>query len=212
MIQDPQPPPRIHLIGFGSQGSAWAQCLKTSGWQTRVYLPQTQSTSWQKAQSLGFEPRRIQELGSDLMQDAPSHPHALLALLCPDSQIPIVYETHLKDLPLDLCLILAHGFALYSSDLQLRGPHHRAALLAPKAIGPKLLENFQRHQPTAHGLSAAFYAPGVSPPNAQEFRRLDDPTPLEDFKRVQQVALGLGFQPQNLIPASFEQETIGDLI
>ena len=190
----------IHLVGFGSQGSAWAQCLKASGWNVQVYLGQ-QGRSFENANRLGFKPHLISDLPQNLAPPAAGLPFKSnnpephwIAMLCPDVMIAPLYRDFLQSCPSDLRLILAHGYVVYANDLKLAGPHHRASLLAPKAIGPKLLQNFQISSPAPHRLAAAFWA-----------------APL-DQEGLKRIAQGLGFAPTSLIDATFEQEAIGDLI
>lgn len=182
----------IHLIGFGSQGSAWAQCLQKSNWDVSVYLP-PQSSSIAHATQLGFQVQPIQQLTQSLGNDSERD---VIALLCPDDQIAPVYENHLALLEKELVLILAHGFAVYSESLKPRSEHHFLTLLAPKAIGPKLLEAFLSNQlkNQPHDLVAAFSASAS----------------VRDL--VLSVAQGLGFDPKRLVETDFETETIGDLI
>jgi ketol-acid reductoisomerase len=180
----------IHVVGFGSHGSAWTECLKSSGWSVQVYLSQ-EGKGYQKAKELGFNPHLLPELPKRLQ--AQNEP-ACIAMLCPDSAIAGVYFEYLAHLDLDLTLILAHGFAIFTGELQFKNPEHKAALLAPKAIGPKLLQNFKDHFPQPHGLCAGFYAPF-----GKESALID-------------IARGLGISSQSLIPATFQQETLGDLI
>jgi ketol-acid reductoisomerase len=188
----------VHIIGFGSQASAWAQCLRTSGWDVQVYTPQ-KSRSYEAACALGFSTQLITELPKSLQNHsknfAPSETTHWIAALCPDSAIPKVYDEWIAPCPDSVRLILAHGYAIYSSELKLKSPKHQATLLAPKAIGPKLLQNFQSSFPNPHGLVAAVFA-----------------DTSEDENHLSKIARGMGFDSKNLIRASFDQETIGDLI
>lgn len=177
----------VAMIGFGSQGSAWAQALRNSGWQVRVYLHREGST-FTRAQELGFEP---QILTSSTFVE--SRPHWVI-MACPDQVIGEVYRTFLSSIQAPLRLVLIHGYSIYSNDLQFSHVDHSAALLAPKAIGPKLLENYFKASPDTHSLSAGFYA-----------------LP-EDQGNLKALARGLGFAESNLISTSFHQEAIGDLI
>ena len=43
----------IHVVGFGSHGSAWTQCLQSSGWSVHVYLSQ-EGKGYQNAKELGL--------------------------------------------------------------------------------------------------------------------------------------------------------------
>jgi ketol-acid reductoisomerase len=183
----------ITLIGFGSQGSAWAESLRDSGWDVSIFLSR-KSNSYSNAAELGFEPKLLADISSHLNRpgNADSTP-ALIAFLCPDDKIGEIYQEFLAPLPLAQTLVLAHGFAVYADKLKPQNPEHQPALLAPKAIGPKLRDAYQTGR-GQHSLSAAFFT--------SEGRETE----------MLQLALGLGFKKENLIAATFEQETIGDLI
>lgn len=173
----------LHIVGFGSQASAWAQCLRKSGWTVNVYLPQ-KSLSSEKALALGFQPEPLNQLAPKLV---PGSTH-WVALLCPDSKISAVYGDFIASSDADVRIVLAHGYAVYSKELQLNS-HHQAVLFAPKAIGPKLLQNFEASFPQAHRLVAAVSSNDVSV-----------------------LAQGLGFDLKSLVAVSFEDEAVGDLI
>lgn len=181
----------LYLVGFGSQGTAWAQCLRKSGWDVRVYLSRS-AASFHRAKDLGFEPKLLTELPLDLQE---GHQEKWIAMLCPDSEIAPLYSEFLAPLQKDLRLILAHGFSIYTGDLKLASAQHQAALLAPKAIGPKIWENFEKSFPHTHGLRAAF-----CPPSSHSETTLE------------KIARDMGFSRESLIPATFQQETLGDLI
>jgi len=184
------PQSKIHLVGFGSQGSAWAECLRKSDWQVHVYLSR-KGKSFDRATELGFSPFLLDELPLQIVDKTVSH---WIAMLCPDMAIPGIYGDFIASSPAPVRLILAHGYVIYSGDLKLTQPLHQAALLAPKAIGPKLLQNFQSSFPHPHSLVAAFSAP----PGEAEV--------------LTQIARGIGFDSKSLVPATFDEETIGDLI
>ncbi len=185
--------PIIHIVGFGSQGSAWAQCLRTSGWNVQVYLGSRESRSFQKAAELDFKPKLLSDLATTLNSSDPAQTH-WIATLCPDTIIGSIYRDFIAPSPATIRIILAHGFAVYSGDLKPKSPLHEATLLAPKAIGPKLLENFNKNFPSNHDLSAALCCSE------------------DDQAKLRWIAKSLGFDSDHLIPATFEQETIGDLI
>lgn len=196
-------PLEVYFVGFGSQGRAWANCLKHSGWNVRIFLHQ-KGKSFEEAQRLGFEPQLLENLPQTLQSLSPQTHPILIALLCPDSLIGEIYQTILSPLSqLPLSLILAHGYASYSGDLKPQNPLHSVCLLAPKAIGPKLeaaFFNAQSLQPQkvspspTHDLVAGFYAP-------------------EDRKgQIQQLAKAMGFSENHLVSTTLEQEAIGDLI
>lgn len=185
---------KIHLVGFGSQGAAWAQCMRASGWDVSIYLGR-KGPSYSKALELGFLPQLLSELPGDLLKTSPASP-AWIALLCPDTEIPKIYTEFIESSPVPLRLILAHGYAVYAQELKVRTPLHQVFLLAPKSIGPKLLQNFLARHPKSHSLVAAICPGSFSP---------DYPTHLK-------IAQALGFHETSLVTTSFEKEAIGDLI
>lgn len=182
----------IHLVGFGSQGTAWGQNLRDSGWQVHVYLAKAESASFERAARLGFEPKLISDLPLLLKADAAES--ALVAMLTPDHVIGPIYGDMIARVERPLTLVLAHGYAVYANELRPARPGHEIALLAPKAIGPKLRQFFSARHPETHHLVAGFSAPA-----GRETQCLA-------------LARGLGFAPENLVHATFEKEAIGDLI
>ena len=99
-----------------------------------------ESGSFKRAVIAGFEPYPLEALPTHLKSGTQCN---WIALLCPDGVIASIYREYLFTSPAEIRLILAHGFVMYSGELRLAGPHHQVTLLAPKAIGPKLLQNFQ---------------------------------------------------------------------
>ena len=185
---------KIHVVGFGSQGSAWAQCLRTSGWDVQIYLSRKEKSYWNSIQ-MGFKTSLLHELPGELSHSENSGDPHLIAMLCPDSEVAKVYSEYLANLSVSLRLILAHGFAMYSQDLKLMQPNHSCLLLAPKAIGPKLQQHFEKNFPAPHSLVAAFFS--------------EDSTEVPLLKSL---GKGIGFKDESLVWADFSQETIGDLI
>ncbi len=183
----------VILLGFGSQGSAWAECLRASGASVDVFLPRHQSESWKRAQEAGFKPRLMAELPK-LVTEVSRQSAAVIAAMVPDHLIGGIYRDFLAPLEAPLTLVLAHGYAVYAGELRPAQSGHELALLAPKAIGPKLLAEFQASRPGTHRLSAGLSAP----PSRRE--------------SVIALARALGFARENLIEASFEKEAIGDLL
>lgn len=180
----------IHLIGFGSQGTAWAECLRDSGWQVEVYLGRAEGPSHERATQLGFKPRLTRELPATLSKAS----HSYVAMMCPDHLIGALYREFLAPVKTPVTLVLATGYAAYAGDLSRLVPGHAIAMIGPKAIGPKLRENFKKTAPGTHELVAAFHAP------------------LGHEAGLIELARGLGFARENLVDATFAQEAIGDLI
>ncbi len=180
---------KAFIVGYGSQAQAWAACLRDSGYSVEIFLSRFDGTSAQQARAHFFPVFSNTALGQQVSTEA----QPLIAMLCPDSAIAPVYEECIAALNVPLTLVLAHGFSVYSQQLKTQS-HHSVALLAPKAIGPKLREAYTRAAPLPHSLKAAWMPPAGSDPSLQQFAR------------------ALGFDPGHLIPATFENETIGDLI
>ncbi|MBI3543399.1 MAG: hypothetical protein HY075_09030, partial [Deltaproteobacteria bacterium] len=187
--------PHIHLVGFGSQGTAWAENLRRSGWQVSVYLGRSDSASFEKARALGFDPALIIELPKRLAASpAPADGAAMVAMLVPDHLIAPLYREFVASVARPLTIVLAHGYAVYAGELVALAAGHEPALLAPKAIGPKLEAAHKAVAPEPHHLVAA-----ISAGDARD-------------GSVVALAQGLGFAPERLVRASFEQEAVGDLI
>jgi ketol-acid reductoisomerase len=183
---------RLHMVGFGSQGSAWAEGLRTLGHDVSIFL-RPGSSSFERARGQGYAPFDLAEIPAALS----ASDERLVAMLVPDHLIGPLYREYLAQVQGPLTLVLAHGYAVYSGELARMAPGHEAALLAPKAIGPKLAAAAREARAAglaSHQLKAAFHAGPAREP------------------LVLRLAAGLSFAPENLIPASFAQETIGDLI
>ena len=185
----------IHLIGFGGQGKAWAPSLQEAGVQVMVYLPD-HSHSVAIAEGAGIKTRPIHLLTEFLKKND------TVVFACPDRKIGEVYQKYISACSEKLHLILIHGFAMWSGDL-IPNRNHSGCLLAPKAIGPELREAIQNSQKTKtpHSLKAAVC---VSAGDGEV-----------DFPRQNVMTIAtqsLAFDSQSLIEASFDQETVGDLI
>jgi ketol-acid reductoisomerase len=138
---------------------------------------------------LGFAPTPVGELHGQLLAGD------VVALLCPDTEIRLLYQEIISRAEVPLTMVLAHGYAVYARELPTLLPGHSIALLAPKAIGPKLREAHVAGG-GKHALRAA-----VEWPSAPEARA-----------RVLDLAKGLGFLPERLVETTATVEAIGDLI
>ena len=194
----------INIVGYGSQGQAWVHNLSSSGWNVHLYLREA-GKSFALAKQSGFNPRSLSELSGALESAAPNGTAAsgaemkvgaqIIALLCPDEEISKIYDEHLAKIDAPLIIVIAHGFAVASGALKMRDDLHQVVLLAPKAIGPKLIQKYKEAPHHSHTLLGAVSASSESGKIA-----------------LLQVAQGLGFQEQNLVWTDFEKETTGDLI
>lgn len=172
----------LSLIGFGSQGSAWAENARDSGWTVEVFLHR-EGPSWKRALEMGFSPQL-------LSQSLPES--ELVALLLPDSAILPCVRERFQRVDRKFHFVLAHGFAAVEGLLNELGPNQTVSLLAPKAIGPELRAAF-REGKGSHGLAAAIHSSGT-----------------EEAREIRKLAGALGFREDRLIPASFDQEARAD--
>jgi ketol-acid reductoisomerase len=191
----------IHLVGFGGQGKAWAPSLKEAAFSIQVYLPRDSKT-FALCQDLSLPALPIKKLPGALRDGD------VVVFGCPDRKIGEVYREFISEFTGSLHLILIHGYAVWSGDIPVNekafsaaNPKHTLNLLAPKAIGPELRSAIQKSRLEKgrdgfHSLRAGFSV-------ANETARA----------AVLEIATdGLQFSPDHLIPATFEQETVGDLI
>ncbi|MGE4233630.1 MAG: hypothetical protein AB7F43_09905 [Bacteriovoracia bacterium] len=174
---------KLHLVGFGSQGAVWAELLRKAGWEVFVYA-RNGHPSYNRAIKSGFSPFSLEEL---------TRANGIIALLCADHAVSEVYERFLSKNPNSICIVLGHGFAVYEGKLQINS-QHELCLLAPKAISSELLHKGLSEK--NHSLAAA-----ISLNEDSKFKR-----------EILALAMDLGFSENNLIPATFEQEAVADLI
>lgn len=121
--------PTIHLVGFGSQGKAWALNLRDSNQKVRILL-RKDSKSQGLVTKLGFE---VEELNSESLKKC-----KILLLLIPDSEQKTFLIRHKNDLNPNTLIVYAHGFTASSTDILSHTPHLHHGLLAPKAIASEV--------------------------------------------------------------------------
>ncbi len=173
-------------IGFGGQGQAWFPSLQEAGLNCSLVLRED-GPSFQKAIKAGFSPISVEKFEGALKNKS------ICLMLIPDRSIGAFYEKHLAPrTDLELHIVLATGFADWSGELKPR-PGHFVHMLGPKAIGPELRRAIVEQKPT-HNLKAAVTEHSLK----------------ESF--FQKVLSALGYAQSNLIPCTFEQEAVGDLI
>jgi len=180
------------IVGYGSQARAWAKLLRLKERSVVIAFRADRLENSPQALAARADGFRVESLEkvSDGSKDL-----SFVAFLCPDHVISEVYNRYFRNSSCAKRFVIAHGFAVHSGALKV-APGHRVALLAPKAIGPQLLAlGEQAHrQGGVHRLKAAA-----------------DADALRDFDFLG-LARDLGFARENLIEATFDQETIGDLI
>ena len=192
----------IHIIGYGGQGKAWVPSLREAEFDVQLYLPEGSQT-FELTKSQGINALRLNQLLLSLKEND------TVVFACPDRVIGEVYTKNISTYSKPLHLILIHGFAMWSGDLKLN-PLHTVGLLAPKAIGPELREAIVQCKSTdnkdqCHPLKAAICVSADS--------SLGEQVKNNALKNLRSLAKqGLQFSEENLIEATFDQETVGDLI
>lgn len=121
--------PTIDLVGFGSQGKAWALNLRDSNQKVRVLLRKG-SKNLELVKKLGFE---VAELNSESLKKC-----NILLLLIPDSEQKTFLIRHKNDLKPNTLIVYAHGFTVSSTDILNHTSHLHHGLLAPKAIASEV--------------------------------------------------------------------------
>lgn len=180
----------IALIGFGSQGQAWAQNLRDSGRQVKCFLREN-SSSIELANSLGFESN------SDLQYLLSSaHETQVLLLLIPDHAHKGFLESHKELIPPGTSIIYGHGASVVEHQLISKYPQWNHILLAPKAIASELRSGFVH----GGGLGAVYSLEGVENKQIQE---------IEEQLIALAKDIGITAGPYKV---TFEQETRADLL
>lgn len=121
--------PPLDLVGFGSQGKAWALNLRDSNHKVRVLLRKNSKSTYVVKQ-LGFE---VLELNETNLKNS-----KILLLLIPDSEQRQFLIDHKNHLSHDSLILYAHGFCISSTDLLQHIGHLHHGLLAPKAIASEV--------------------------------------------------------------------------
>ncbi|NPA85375.1 MAG: ketol-acid reductoisomerase [Crenarchaeota archaeon] len=123
---------KVAIIGYGSQGRAWALNIRDSGVEVVVGL-RPGGKSWEQAQKDGFEPKPIPEAARE---------GDVIALLIPDMAQPEVYEKYVEpNLKEGDTLVFAHGFNIHYG--LIKPPKTvDVVMVAPKSPGPKVREAY----------------------------------------------------------------------
>lgn len=188
MTSSTTPNRHLHLIGYGSQAKAWSAILRDTGYSVSIALRGPESASWSQAITDGFDPITLEQCREVVL----SRSSSTIAFLCPDHIIGSLYQKYFAEIPRELTLVLAHGYAVYSGELITRNALHQIALLAPKSIGPQLRAAF---------LSAK-----------EKGRPFHDRTAAISEQTPSDLTSALGFSKENLVLTNPETEAVGDLL
>ncbi|MFP3204015.1 MAG: ketol-acid reductoisomerase [Metallosphaera yellowstonensis] len=129
---DPLKGKKIAVLGYGSQGRAWALNLRDSGLDVTVGL-EREGKSWQQAQADGFHPKKTEDAvkGADVV-----------IFLVPDMVQRFIYREHVQpNLKPGMDLVFAHGFNIH---YRLIEPPKNVDvyMVAPKGPGPIVRDFF----------------------------------------------------------------------
>ncbi len=175
-------PQKAIIIGLGSQGEAWAQNLKDSGWDITILL---------RPESSSF-PRASQNFKTISFEKIPPGTHNFLMLTPDQSHLQILKKIDSKQCSKSR-FIYAHGYSYDRHQLKEKYPQFSHLLLAPKAIASEV-----RFQYKIKGKLAALYSLEA----AQDFNL--------DKKFILQLASSLGIT-SGPFETTFQEETFADL-
>jgi ketol-acid reductoisomerase len=176
---------RLTIIGLGNQAKAWAQNLTDSEFPVNIAL---------RAASPSFSLAKEYKLSTVTIGTHEFYAGEAFALLTPDHTHEQFLEEHGAQLREGSVILYAHGYSLLKNEFQLKYPHLRHVLLAPKSIGTEL-----RNQYLLKGKLGAVYS----------FEHVSGGT--EDLKKwllTLSSSLGINMGPYR---TSFERETQADL-
>ncbi|MEM0072247.1 MAG: ketol-acid reductoisomerase [Metallosphaera sp.] len=175
---------RIAILGYGSQGRAWALNLRDSGLNVTVGL-EREGKSWEQAKQDGFNPKRTE----DAVKEAD-----VIIFLVPDMAQRVVYREKVQPyLREGMDLVFAHGFNIH---YRLIEPPNNVDvyMVAPKGPGPIVRE---------------FYVKGGGVPVLVAVHQNHSNKALE---KALAIAKALGGTRAGAIETTFKEETETDLI
>lgn len=173
----------VVILGYGSQGRAWALNLRDSGLNVIVSL-EYRGKSWVQAEEDGFKPLYIR----DAVKNAD-----IIVFLVPDMVQPEIWEKSVKPYMREgVDLVFAHGFNIHFKQI-IPPQTSDVYMVAPKAPGPMVRRAFER----GSGVPAlvAVY---------QDVSRTA-------LKKALAIAKGIGCTRVGVIETTFEEETETDL-
>lgn len=189
MIDGPQPlpdhfrcPTPVAVVGYGSQGAAWAANLSDSGVSVRVAL-RSGGPSWTRAKQEGHEVVTLEEAATLC---------PILCFLTPDETHAALVEGPLSGALPGSALVFAHGYNVHYGRVTGR-PDQDLILVAPKGIGPQVRRTYLAGRGVPALLGVARDASGQAHGIARS------------------IAEGLGCARVGIYPSSFREETECDL-
>jgi ketol-acid reductoisomerase len=172
---------RVAILGYGSQGQAWAANLKDSGVDTCVFL-RDGSPSTEAARAAGLEVVHSPRLFTA---------GTVLCFLTPDETHPAVLQS-LEPLPDAAALVFAHGFSVHYARIA-PPPGADVVLVAPKGIGPALRAAYRGDTGVAALIGVAQDASGKA------------------WQLARELGVALGCERAGIYDSSFREETEADL-
>jgi ketol-acid reductoisomerase len=174
---------RIAVLGYGSQGRAWAQNLRDSGLNVVVGL-EREGKSWELAKSDGIIPLHTK----DAVKDAD-----IIIFLVPDMvQRTLWLESVQPYMKKGADLVFAHGFNIHYKLIE-PPKDSDVYMIAPKGPGPTVRE---------------YYKAGGGVPALVAIQQDVSGTALQ---KALAIAKGIGATRAGVIPTTFKEETETDL-
>ncbi|MDK6028366.1 ketol-acid reductoisomerase [Ignisphaera sp. 4213-co] len=174
---------KIAILGYGSQGRAWALNLRDSGLNVVVGL-ERKGESWKKAEEDGFKPL----FTKDAVRDAD-----IIVFLVPDMVQKNLWINSVKPyMKRGADMVFAHGFNIH---YKLIDPPHDSDvyMIAPKAPGPIVRRMFE----SGYGVPALVAV----------YQNVSGSA----FEKALAIAKALGCARAGVIETTFKEETETDL-
>lgn len=180
---DPIRSKAIAILGYGSQGRAWALNLRDSGLKVIVGL-ERQGESWKKALADGFNPLYTKEAVAKA---------DIIVFLVPDMVQRSLWLNSVKPyMKQGADMVFAHGFNIHYKVIE-PPPDSDVYMIAPKAPGPMVRR--------------AFLAGGGVPALVAVYQNFSG----EALKKALAISKGLGCSRAGVIETTFKEETETDL-
>ena len=130
---DPIKDKKIAVLGYGSQGRAWAQNLRDSGLNVVVGL-EREGKSWELVKNDGFQPLHTKDAVKDVV---------IIIFLVPDMVQRTLWLEHVKPYMKEGAdLVFAHGFNIHFRLIEPPATSD-VYMIAPKGPGPTVREYYK---------------------------------------------------------------------